>query len=63
MLYTEYFTLRDCSGLLQIRSHMGCCSIRKYYLQKKENLKEFIEVCLHKRESEWDMVAVEGNVK
>ena len=21
MLYTEYFTLRDCSGFLQIRSH------------------------------------------
>ena len=22
MHYTEYFTLRDCSGLLQIRSHL-----------------------------------------
>ena len=22
MLYTEYFTLRDCSGFLQIRSHI-----------------------------------------
>ena len=30
MLYTEYFTLQDCSGFLQIRSHMcvaltQCC--------------------------------------
>ena len=23
MHYTEYFTLRDCSGFLQIRSHIG----------------------------------------
>ena len=30
---------------------------------KQEYLKEFIEDGLHKRENEWDLVAVEDNVK
>ena len=31
MLYTEYFTLRDCSGFLQIRSHIFCVSLIEYF--------------------------------
>ena len=35
---------------------------KKILFTKKEYLKEFIEDCLHKRENEWDLVAVEDNV-
>ena len=36
---------------------------KKILFTKKEYLKEFIEDCLRKRENEWDLVAVEDNVK
>jgi len=36
---------------------------KKILFAKKENLKEFIEEYLHKRESEWDLVAVGDIVK
>ena len=36
---------------------------KRILFTKKENLKEFIEECLHKRECEWDLVAVGDIVK